>query len=177
MSDRMTTADLVAMAAQIAQTVEANDDLELLPEDAQQQLADWFVTFDAGGAEKIEALYHVVKGFEVRAGLLKQEEERLAARRKRLERSRDSVKQLALLLLEAREGLTGETKIESATVTAYLQRRQRVVLDVDLEALLEERPDLVRTSHKPDLVAIRHDLKAGRPAPAHLEETKHVTFR
>jgi hypothetical protein len=127
-----TTADLVTQAQVIAARLHealANMGSEDVEEAFGAQVDMWLNL----SGDKLERIYYAAKAIDMQASALRDEEERLAARRKSLETQRDRVKALGVELMLAHEGLTGENRRKCGSVSASLQRRKSLQGELEPE--------------------------------------------
>ncbi len=97
---------------------------ELVPEDLVARL-DAFEAQAPERADKLAALRAVAQLAEGRIGVLRDEEKRIAAKRKRDGRTVERLKEMAVALLEAEEALTGKARLETPTCTFRLQKNSQ----------------------------------------------------
>lgn len=137
-------------------------------------VGDWLEAAD----DKIGALAAARRRLKSEADLLRQEEQRLAARRRSMERGVERVSELATDLLIAEEDLTGSAKIKRPDLTAWLARTTKVQVTATPQALCAYDPDLVIISSKPDRREIKRRLEAGEAiGGCELAESRSVRFR
>ncbi len=123
--------------------------------------------------EKAEGYAMVMKELEASENAIKNEIDRLNARRLTIT---NSVHCMKLSLQEAME-LTGKTKFKTDLFSFGIQKNPpSVVLDVDPEVLPDEY--LIPQPPKVDKTKIKEDLKAGLDiGVAHLEQTESLRIR
>lgn len=126
-------------------------------------------------ADKLARIHAVQRRAEAEATHLRDEERRLAERRRRQERVAERVKGLAYDLLTAHRELTGEGRVVTPTLTARLQRSApRLVVPSSPaewpDAYVVQVPQLDRD-------AVRDALKRGEDVPGcSLEQSEHVRW-
>ena len=122
--------------------------------------------------EKIERCARVVRSIDLDAGIIREEEKRLASRRRAMEASIGRIK---LYMHESMEKC-GLTKCKGELFTVSIQNNPpTVVLDVEPAKL---PADYQRITIEANKTAIGEDLKAGKKLDcAHLEVTKGLRIR
>lgn len=124
---------------------------------------------------KLEGYCKFIKNIEAEVKAFKEEEQRLAARRKTRENTIDRAKKAMQMAMEA----AGEKKIPCGVFTVSLQKNpERVILDqleitnVPAEYLKYKEPEI-------DKAKIKEDLKAGKNLEglAHLEQDEGLRIR
>ena len=123
-------------------------------------------SFMAGCGDKLGGIRAVMKRCENDAAYLDVEAKRLLARRTGLGKIRDRMRRYALDLLTTNQELTGESKVKTATYTAYLTHRQSVEgpkAPEDWPAAFRE--EIVTTRVKVDKSGALKALKAGQDHP------------
>lgn len=124
---------------------------------------------------KLEGYCKFIKNLEAEVKAFKEEEQRLAARRKTRENTIDRAKKAMQMAMEA----AGEKKIPCGVFTVSLQKNpERVILDqleitnVPTEYLKYKEPEI-------DKAKIKEDLKAGKNLEglAHLEQDEGLRIR
>lgn len=114
--------------------------------------------FDA----KVDNLACLYKNHEAEAKAIKEEEEKLAARRRTLEGHAKRVKEYLLEQLQR----VGKKKVETSRNVVSLRMAPASVVVTDIQALYASRPDLFREREpEADKAGIREELKAGKALP------------
>ena len=169
---RRSTADLLSEAASLVSA-----GLWIDPENHEE--IDQFLIVLREWSEKSEDQIAALRAFLVRVksecDLLREEERRLAERRRSLERLQTPAKAEVRQLLEAAELATGEAKVKRPDFTAYLRAGQVVDAPEDLTRW----PDrFVVTVKKADRAGVKKALKNGEEiAGFALREQRSVVFR
>lgn len=152
----------------LAEQMELTDEQKAMLDDALNNLCEDI-------SIKLEGYSKVIKNFESDIEGIRNEEKRLAARRKVLENRIDNMKEAMKYAMQ----VTGTTKSKGDLFTVSLQNNpESVVLD---EQYLENIPSkyLIPQEPKVDKTLLKEDLKAGviLDGVAHLEQTKGVRIR
>jgi len=152
----------------LAEQMELTDEQKAMLDDALNNLCEDI-------SIKLEGYSKVIKNFESDIEGIRNEEKRLAARRKVLENRIDNMKEAMKYAMQ----VTGTTKSKGDLFTVSLQNNpESVVLD---EQYLENIPSkyLIPQEPKVDKALLKEDLKAGviLDGVAHLEQTKGVRIR
>lgn len=185
--ERVTSYDLMAVAAALTAYVMACE------EEPTQEQVDWFNEQVFGLAEdtslKLRNIRYVLQDHIAKAEFIRQEEVRLARRRKALNKSVERLRALATELLQASSEVTGQRSVtwhgvdDDGTLVpmgrASLRRSTRVpnLSQEDLEHLKMVAPDLVDVKLVADKTAIRADLKhKRRELPFELEDHEYIHF-
>jgi hypothetical protein len=137
-------------------------------------LADVFANAEGDLADKLEGYCKFIKNMESDIAGLKDEEKRLATRRKALE---NCVERSKKAMQDAME-VAGKTKMQCGTFTTSIQANPpKVVLDVtDINAIPEEY--LTMPEPEVNKAKIKDSLKAGYECEfAHLESTLSLRIR
>lgn len=141
-----------------------------------EALIDAFQTATEDLTFKLENCCKYIKNTQAEIKGLKEEEERLYARRKTKEKA---IERLKKLMQEALI-VAGEKKIPCGTFTVSIQKNpEKVVLDTEDKALFPEKY-LIPQEPNIDTKQIKEDLKAGDHVLigiAHLEQTESLRIR
>ena len=124
---------------------------------------------------KLEGYCKFIKNLEAEAKAFKEEEARLAARRKTRENTIERAKKAMQMAMET----AGERKMPCGVFTVSLQKNpERVILD---EAYIENIPEEYLKIREPEIdkAKIKEDLKAGKNLEgiAHLEADDGLRIR
>jgi len=124
--------------------------------------------------DKLGRIRAVVLRTQSEQDLLREEEKRLAARRRRLDAITHRVTDLAASLLQAQEALGGEAKVKTETYSCRIASNVKVHVDdkslVDAAWLKTKEPDV-------DLAGARAAMKGGAElAGLSLQTTYHVRW-
>jgi len=169
--EKLTTYDLIAQARAVVDEVSQMDEEEFdgWMAEHSSELSDLFELTE----EKVEALFHVNRRFKLEAKALKDEEARLAKRRKQAERAAARVHELGYALVAQHAELTGD-KVKCATVTASIRKcPPKVVLDVEVDDLPMR---FVRVKESADMAAIKADIHNCKGL-AHMEQGDRLDWR
>ena len=152
----------------LAEQMELTDEQKAMLDDALNNLCEDI-------SIKLEGYSKVIKNFESDIEGIRNEEKRLAARRKVLENRIDNMKEAMKYAMQ----ITDTQKVKGDLFTVSLQNNpESVVLD---EQYLENIPSkyLIPQEPKVDKALLKEDLKAGviLDGVAHLEQTKGVRIR
>ncbi|SDH85539.1 virus Gp157 [Aneurinibacillus thermoaerophilus] len=140
-------------------------------EEQAVSLADTLESIEEAIEAKVENIAKMIKTMDAEAKALKEEEQRLAARRKALEARMDGLKQYALSTLEQ----AGLTKVKGAILTVGI-RNNRPSVVVDEAALPAEF--LIPQPPKADKQRLYELLKDGQVIPgARLEASCSLSIR
>ncbi len=158
---------------------EARDLLDVLVETPDDQLdttiGAWFDAWLVDVVGKVDALRHVSVRAEGESTFLRTEAERLVGRARLIDRVERHAKQRAELLLVEHERLTGEPKIKTPTVTAWLQESERVDGPEDPYRWPE---DLRVVDVRPDKATALRRLRAGEAIPGlQLAKSRSLRWR
>lgn len=170
MTAKRTTYDL------LHDTIDLLDRLQLAETD-EEALAILEEQLELEGelARKLERLHAVHRRMSAEAALLREEEQRLAGRRQRIQRAEGRVRELAYMALCAHRELCGESRVVTPTITARLQRSPaRLVAPEDPEQWPE-----AYVTHTPQLDrrALRAALMSGDEVPGcRLEQSEHLRW-
>ena len=164
------TYDLLVDSARILGSIEAEQGV-LTPE-CELALATWLETSE----DKLHSCLALSRRLDAEATLLKDEENRLKARRQAMESAEERVKLLATALLLAREELGEEPKVKTAYYSAWLAETQSVSGPEEVS----EWPEMWRrVKTEPDRAAALKAAKAGAELPSgfRLETKRGVRWR
>ena len=150
-----TTHDLICQARSIARLLDSG---EATADDVEAEAVRWLLT----AHDKLEALMHVHRALEADAAYLRDEERRLAERRRVIEAAAARVRDLGTQLLIEHRELTGEGAVKRPTYSARLARGEAVVGPDDA---MEWPEAYRRVSVAPDRAAAKAALKAGVDVP------------
>jgi hypothetical protein len=148
----MTGIQLYSQALAIVADLESPEGAD--PDALAPALAAWF---DAS-EDKMEAYIAVLRRMDNQEIELKAEQDAYGVSRKQLATQREHVRELAKLVLQAREELGEEGKLARPTWSARLQDFDSVCVPADLSVLPE---DFIRWTSAADKPAIKAALKAG----------------
>jgi hypothetical protein len=122
--------------------------------------------------EGIEKLCKVRANKMVEIEGLKQEEERIAAKRKSLEKGLKSLEEYMKLIYDQ----AGQDKLQAGTFTVSMRKSIKTI--VDNEELLPPHYKIQKVEYKPDLKAIKEDIQNGvEVAGCHLEEKQNIQVK
>lgn len=131
-------------------------------------------------AEKAERVALFIRGQQSQAKLIKEEEERLAERRKRYDRSAESLKAYLQRNLEA----AGKEKVEGKFISVRIQKNPPAVKGEFSQALLgmlyQKSPAFVAVvpqSYTLDKNAIKDAFKRGEVLPEGIEIQQSISLR
>jgi len=140
------------------------DTLEMVPADAPEraEVAARVSEYLSAAVAKRDRFCEFLQHLESLEAQAKAEEERLAARRRKLAEMRESLEEYAVRAMEA----TGKTKLEGQLHTMKLRKLPPSVVILD-EALIPDNLKRVPPAPRPvpDKVAIQRALLAGREVP------------
>lgn len=103
---------------------------------------------------------------------LKQEEERISAKRKALEKGLKSLEEYMKLIYDQ----AGQDKLQAGTFTVSMRKSIKTI--VDNEELLPPHYKIQKVEYKPDLKAIKEDIQNGVDvAGCHLEEKQNIQVK
>lgn len=127
-----------------------------------EAVADTWDGLEYDFESKVDNLACVYKNHEAEARAIKEEEEKLAARRKTLETRAKQVKEYLLEQMQR----VGKKKVETGRNVVSLRATPGSVAVADTQALYQLRPDLFRVKEpEADKTRIREELKAGKELP------------
>lgn len=115
------TYDLLNQARYLLTIIEADEGV--LTDTTEAELLNWL----AQSEDKLHACLAARKRIDAEAELLREEEKRIAAKRKALERASDRVMELATGLLVERETMGEEPKVKTGYYSCYLAETQSLV--------------------------------------------------
>lgn len=147
-----TTYDLMQQARYLLGLIEADEGV--LSETTERELRNWLALSE----DKVHACFAARKRIDAEADVLRDEERRLASRRRALEAASDRVGELATQLLMEREQMGEPSKVKTPHYTAWLQETQSVSAPDDLAAWPER---WTRTKVEPDRVMAMKALTSG----------------
>lgn len=150
-----TTFDLIVQASSLlaeGMMLDVDDDSAL------ESYLDRVSCWADGTEDQIGALRAFLIKIKSDVDLLRQEEKRLAERRRSMERMSAPIKDQIKTLLEAMELQTGEAKIKRPEFTAYLQRSQKLQAPESVE---DWPARFVVMQPRPDRTAAKKAIKAG----------------
>ncbi|MEZ2659309.1 siphovirus Gp157 family protein [Aneurinibacillus aneurinilyticus] len=141
--------------------------LEVMEDEEQAvNLTDMLESIEEAIDDKVENIAKLIKTMDIQAKAIKEEEERLSARRKMLEAQMDGLKRYTLSTLEQ----AGLTKVKGAIFTVGIRNnRPSVVVDeskLPVEFLIPQPP-------KPDKQRLYELLKDGQVITGARLETSH----
>jgi hypothetical protein len=121
-------------------------------------------SIEDGIENKAQSIVVLAKEWEAEAAAIKEEESRLARRRKALENRADSIRGYLLAQLLA----SGIEKLKTKLFSITVNKAKKIVVVGDVEMLPQEFYKLEKTPLK---VVIKEAIEAGHPVPgAHLED-------
>ena len=150
------TYDLLATSRSLLDMVETEGGALTVEAEAVLQ------NFITQSEDKVLACLTVIRRADAEADLLKEEEVRLAKRRKAFEATSDRVRELAADLLMARESLGESPKVKTAQYTAWLQDTDSLVGPEDVT---DWPAEWTRTKVEPDKKAAMASIKSTGLAP------------
>lgn len=115
------TYDLINQARYLLTIIEADEGV--LTEATEAELLNWLSISE----DKLHACLAARKRIDSEAELLREEEKRIAARRKALETASDRILELATGLLLERETMGEEPKVKTSHYTAWLAETQSIL--------------------------------------------------
>lgn len=154
--------------------------MELMDQDGEddQALQDTLEMIGMDIADKVDGYGKVLKNLEAEAKALREEEKRLANRRRALENNSERLKLRLRNALEYMTFVSGQKQaVKGQLFTMSLRKSEAVVIDddVDLEKVL---PKYVVVKREPNKEEIKKSLKdGGFLAWAHLEERQNISIR
>ena len=148
-------------------------DAEIVDDEA---LTDAFANATDDLKDKLENCCKYIKNETAIINGLKEEENRLAAKRKAKE---NAIKRLKELMVDAMN-TAGEKKLPCGSFTCGVQKNSQPSLIID-EQYIENIPDQYKYTPEPEIdkEKIKEDLKAGKnlEGVAHFEYGEHLTIR
>lgn len=153
---KLSTWDLMSEAAQLMNLIDENDGV--LTEETEKALADWI----AASSDKVGACVVAARRLDAEAQLLKEEEERLYARRKALDSGRQRCREYATMMLLELEGVGEIPRVKGSNYTAWLQDSESLVSPEDVAHWpLAWR----KVTVTPDKAAAQEALRKGETLP------------
>jgi hypothetical protein len=164
------TYDLINQARYLLTIIEADEGV--LTETTEAELLNWL----AQSEDKLHACLAARKRIDSEAELLREEEKRIAAKRKSLESASDRILELATGLLLERETMGEEPKVKTSHYTAWLGETQSIVGPDDVTDWPEAWR---RTKVEADKSAALREAKNGAKLPTgfSLVTKRSVRFR
>lgn len=164
------TYDLINQARYLLTIIEADEGV--LTETTEAELLNWLAVSE----DKLHACLAARKRIDSEAELLREEEKRIAARRKALETASDHILELATGLLLERETMGEEPKVKTSHYTAWLGETQSILGPDEVS----EWPEAWRrVKVEADKSAALREAKNGATLPTgfHLVTKRSVRFR
>jgi len=164
------TYDLINQARYLLTIIEADEGV--LTEATEAELLNWLSISE----DKLHACLAARKRIDSEAELLREEEKRIAARRKALETASDRILELATGLLLERETMGEEPKVKTSHYTAWLGETQSILGPDEVS----EWPEAWRrVKVEADKSAAMREAKNGAQLPNgfHLVTKRSVRFR
>jgi hypothetical protein len=162
LQDRHTLADLNAIGKMLRDGLFDED----VTEDELLELANQLAEVDGAIEDKAVGYAQVISRAESEAAYIKAEEERLADRRKTIEKRKEKLEQrFATLMLDY-----GRDRIETTLTTIKIREKSKVVAKVTAANLPEEFISIGKPSRTANLTALREALERG-------EATEYAEFR
>lgn len=164
------TYDLINQARYLLTIIEADEGV--LTEATEAELLNWLSISE----DKLHSCLAARKRIDSEAELLREEEKRIAARRKALETASDRILELATGLLLERETMGEEPKVKTSHYTAWLGETQSILGPDEVS----EWPEAWRrVKVESDKSAALREAKNGAQLPNgfHLVTKRSVRFR
>jgi len=164
------TYDLINQARYLLTIIEADEGV--LTEATEEELLNWLSISE----DKLHSCLAARKRIDSEAELLREEEKRMAARRKALETASDRILELATGLLLERETMGEEPKVKTSHYTAWLGETQSIIGPDEVS----EWPEAWRrVKVEADKSAALREAKNGAQLPTgfHLVTKRSVRFR
>lgn len=135
------------------------------------------ILFDADNLEELEMAYAdklegcglYVKNLESEISALKEEERKLAERRRVKERKIDRMKEYMLSSME----LTNTSKLDTSKILITTRKSQRVVIDDERSIPLQ----FIKTTQTVNKADVKKALKSGEVPGAHIEENTSLQLK
>lgn len=164
------TYDLINQARYLLTIIEADEGV--LTEATEAELLNWLAVSE----DKLHACLAARKRIDSEAEMLREEEKRIAARRKALEAASDRVLELATGLLLERETMGEEPKVKTSHYTAWLGETQSIL---GPEEVTEWPEAWRRVKVEADKTAALREAKNGAALPTgfRLVTKRSVRFR
>lgn len=147
-----TTYDLMQQARYLLGLIEADEGV--LSETTERELKNWLAVSE----DKVHACFAARKRIDAEADVLRDEERRLAIRRRALETASDRIGELATGILLEREQMGEPPKVKTSHYSAWLQDTQAVSGPDDVSSWPQE---WTRTKVEPDRLMAMKALTAG----------------
>lgn len=151
------TFDLINKARYLLTIIEADEGV--LTETTEAELINWLAISE----DKLHACLAARKRIDSEAELLREEEKRIAAKRKALEAASERVMDLATALLVERETMGEEPKVKAPGYTAWLAETQSIAGPDDITEWPEQWR---RVKVEADKAAVLREAKSGATLPA-----------
>lgn len=164
------TYDLINQARYLLTIIEADEGV--LTEATEAELLNWLSISE----DKLHSCLAARKRIDSEAEMLREEEKRIAARRKALEAASDRILELATGLLLERETMGEEPKVKTSHYTAWLGETQSILGPDEVS----EWPEAWRrVKVEADKSAALREAKNGAQLPTgfHLVTKRSVRFR
>ena len=142
--------ELIEKAGEVALKLESQGG-----EDPDDLLSEFVDACDS----KIEAYYAVIERLKTNSDLLKKEERRIKVRRQSLDAQILRLKQNAVGLLRASEVVSGEARVNTGRITAWVRSTPSVEIDEGVTLSPEFMREEVKISV--DKIALKSALKSG----------------
>lgn len=164
------TFDLINQARHLLTIIEADEGV--LTEATEAELLNWL----SASEDKLHACLAARKRLDSEAELLREEEKRIAARRKALETASDRVMEFATALLLERETMGEEPKVKTPNYTAWIADTQSILGPDEVSQWPEQWR---RVKVEADKAAALREAKNGAQLPTgfHLVTKRSVRFR
>lgn len=164
------TYDLINQARYLLTIIEADEGV--LTETTEAELLNWLAVSE----DKLHACLAARKRIDSEAELLREEEKRIAARRKALETASERILELATGLLLERETMGEEPKVKTSHYTAWLGETQSILGPDEVSEWPEQWR---RIKVEADKSAALREAKNGAQLPTgfHLVTKRSVRFR
>lgn len=151
------TFDLINQARYLLTIIEADEGV--LTETTEAELLNWL----AQSEDKLHACLAARKRIDSEAELLRDEEKRIAAKRKALENASDRIMELATGLLVERETMGEEPKVKTSHYSCWLAETQSLV---GPDEVTEWPEQWRRVKVEADKATALREAKAGAKLPA-----------
>lgn len=164
------TYDLINQARYLLNIIEADEGV--LTETTESELLNWLALSE----DKLHACLAARKRIDSEAELLREEEKRIAAKRKALEAASDRILELATGLLFEREAMGEEPKVKTSHYSCWLAETQSILGPDEVS----EWPEAWRrVKVEADKSAALREAKNGAQLPNgfHLVTKRSVRFR
>jgi hypothetical protein len=168
---RVTTYDLTREARSLVAEVMDATDLEVT--DLETLLGARIDAYLGAAPDKVEASYHVCQRVKAEAEVIKAEVDRLRGAFQALQRIEGAIRVRTEGLLEAHEALTGEARMDGATVSATLAASPPALVVDDEQALI----DAGFVTVAPDKARAKEAIGRGEAVPgARLVRGRHLRW-